>query len=282
MGANGADPGLQALVDRALSLEDAGGDDYVYAVMELQGRGDAETFAAMARLCRSGTPAMQRLGLDVLGQLGFSAGRPFLEQSLPIALGLCLPGIPEPVMATAVRALGHLGDPRALGAVLALAAHDNAMMRFAVATALPWITGDPPDRRAVDALIRLTRDADTDVRDWATFGIGSLLSVDDEAVREALVARLTDSDDDTAGEALVGLAVRQDERSVESVIARLQNERYRGPMTGSLALEAAERKADPRFLPALYWLRDGGWNEDDPRRPSLDRAIVACETETPP
>ncbi len=63
---------------------------------------------------------------------------------------------------------------------------------------------------AVDVLAVLSRDPDTDVRGWATFGLGSMIDRDTAQVRAALIARLDDPDADTRGEALVGLAARGD------------------------------------------------------------------------
>jgi HEAT repeat protein len=52
----------------------------------------------------------------------------------------------------------------------------------------------PHDTPAVvDALIRLCCDADRDVRDWATFTLGSQFESDSPSLRAALHERLTDA-----------------------------------------------------------------------------------------
>jgi HEAT repeat protein len=88
---------------------------------------------------------------------------------------------------------------------------------------------------SVQALIDLSTDHDDDVRDWATFALGSLCQVDTAQVREALFARVSDEDADVRGEALVGLATRGDRRATPHICAELK----RGS-TEYLILEAAE------------------------------------------
>ena len=73
----------------------------------------------------------------------------------------------------------------------------------------------------MDALIRLSRDEHSDVRDWATFALGMLASEDTEDLREALVARLDDPDAETRLEAVHGLALRGDPRAVEPALELL-------------------------------------------------------------
>ena len=74
---------------------------------------------------------------------------------------------------------------------------------------------------AIYGLIGLSADQDQDVRDWATFGIGSMIETDIPEIREALVARLTETDSEIRGEALVGLARRGDLRIVAPLLQEL-------------------------------------------------------------
>ena len=94
-------------------------------------------------------------------------------------------------------------------------------------------------------------------------------------IRDALLARINDEEEDTAGEALVGLARRNDPRAVDHIIRRLED----GDV-GNLIVEATEALASPRCLPALYALRDDEWDRDDPRGELLAAAIEACEHRT--
>jgi HEAT repeat protein len=92
-------------------------------------------------------------------------------------------------------------------------------------------------------------DKDSEVRDWATFGLGVLGNLDSKKIREALFQNLSDSDEDVREEAMVGLAKRKDLRSLPELTKALQTEE---PSPG--ALDAAnfllDRTTDPMDDPA--------------------------------
>jgi HEAT repeat protein len=69
-------------------------------------------------------------------------------------------------------------------------------------------------------------DPDSDVRDWATFGLGTQSDADSEVIREALFERLADTDEDTRAEAAVGLAKRKDVRVLPVVLEELGRDVY--------------------------------------------------------
>lgn len=201
---------LHLLLGRAAAM-DAEADERWDIVREVQGKPGRAAFEAALALARSAHAAERMLGLDVLAQIGYAQGRPFVEETLPVLAAACADERPE-VVSSAITALGHVADSRGLAAVLSQADHPSADVRFSVAFALPSVAGDPPAAQAVETLILLSADADPDVRDWATFGIGRQLEVDSPAIRDALVARLGDPDEDAAEEAALGLALRQEPR----------------------------------------------------------------------
>jgi HEAT repeat protein len=259
--------GLRAMLRRAAGTQDP---DERYAIaVELQGHTDRPAFDAACALTRSGNPDERVLGLDILGQIGYPAGRPFLEDSMPVLLACCDDGRPE-VVGSAIMALGHLADPRGLRAVLRHVTHPYEQVRFAVAFTLPGVAGDPPAGEAADALIRLTRDEDPEVRDWATMGLTSPFKADTEEIRNALAARLADEEGDTAGEALLGLAQRKDPRTLAPLLAWLDRD------PGNLIIEAAAALGAAEALPVLRRLKDAGWQDHNCRPSVLDHAIEAC------
>jgi hypothetical protein len=84
--------------------------------------------------------------------------------------------------------------------------HPHRDIRFAFAVALPACLAEGVSSSATAALLSLMEDQDEEVRDLATFGVGSLLEIDGPEIPDALVRRLADPGADTSGEAMVGLA----------------------------------------------------------------------------
>jgi HEAT repeat protein len=126
---------------------------------------------------------------------------------------------------------------------------------------------------AITALILLSKDQDRDVRDWATFALGSQTDLDTSELREALRARITDTDPEIRGEALVGLGRRRDGHLKSAVLNELSGEFH-----GDWAFEAAEAIADPDFIPALEGMR-ARMSVELPERffVRLDLALMACQ-----
>jgi HEAT repeats len=238
-------------------------------VAEVHRRTDRPAFEAALALARSDHGAERVLGLDVLGQIGYAQNRPWAGETRPILIAACDDSRAE-VLCAAITALGHVADPQGLAAVLRHAAHPGDEVRFAVAATLPALAGDPPADAAVAALARLSADPDPEIRDWATFGLGSQIEADSTPLRQALAARLGDPDGDTAGEALLGLARRRDPIALPILLSLLEGS------PGNLIVEAAAALGSPAALPALHRLKTAGWQHDDPRPSVLDEAISAC------
>jgi len=153
--------------------------------------------------------------------------------------------------------------------LLKLINHPNSDVRFGAT----WGLLCEEDPLAIEALIELSSDDDEDVRDWATFGLGSQIDTDTPEIRKALFRRAIDSTDkgNAPGEGLVGLAKRQDGRAFELILKRLE-----AGNAGNLIFEAAEYLADPRLSPALENLRDvREYSAYDRNR--LEDAIAACK-----
>ena len=122
-------------------------------------------------------------------------------------------------------ALGQAWDQQAAQLILdhVRIDHPNTDVRLAVAQSLPCGVGDDdsPLRDAViEALITLTGDEESEVRNFACFGLGQVDAAS-PAAKDALAARLGDSDDDTHCETLFALAKTGDSRAVASLKLRL-------------------------------------------------------------
>jgi HEAT repeat protein len=205
------------------------------------------------------------LAADILGRLvaGDPDSRPAASQALQDALAVET----EPcARASMVAALGHVGSSRPLPLILGMAEDDDPAVRLAVAFAIATVSPQPLSHEARYALIKLSGDGEAEVRDWATFGLGTLTADDGPDVRAALLARAADTSHQTRAEALFGLAVRRDPRAVPQLIRALES-----PMVAGLELDAAAEAADPRLLPALWALQRAGLADAVRVRKAIDR-----------
>jgi len=222
-------------------------------------------------LLASKDPHERAVGADVLAQLGWR-DRTFLEESVDALLHALSDSDPS-VVQSAIFALGHRASPRAIDALMQYVDHPSADLRYAAVHGL--MPHDTPG--VVEALARLSRDDDRDVRDWATFALGSQIESDSETLRAALHERVSDTDPEVRGEALRGLARRRD----TSIASAVQRE-LEGEFHGDWAVEAAALLGDPRFLPALRELSERFSGKDAVYfRESVQDAIAACEGRRP-
>lgn len=231
------------------------------ALRALQWKGSREVLQRAESLCVSQCSRERILGANILGQLGLP------ERTFPFEcckrLREILYNETDPyVLQAALVGLSHQRDAEAIPRVTNFLKHANPDVRHAAAFAL--MGHETP--LAIEGLMILSQDKEAFVRDWATFALATQIDLDTEQIRGALVNRLNDPDDDTRGEALVGLARRKDER----VIAALKTELC-SDCIGSLAIEAAELIASVELHPHLVALREW-WDVD---QELLERAIAA-------
>src|SRR5687768_15369499 len=220
----------ESLIEFALTEED---ENKVWEVVTLlQFRGNREVLEAARKLCESNHANERRLGADILGQLGIP-NRAFPDEAVTILLGLLENEEDVAVLNSVAVALGHIGSPRAVEPLSRLKNHPHKDVRDGVVHGL--LTHE--DMLAIETLIELSTDEDEDVRDWATFGLGSMIDTDTQELRDALAKRLADEDEDTRAEALVGLARRKDERVLDKLIEQLSAESI-----GSMSLRSEERR----------------------------------------
>jgi HEAT repeat protein len=250
----------------ALALTEKDQDAAWDPVVVLQFRATLEVLSKAQALCRSSLARERELGADILGQLGVP-DRAFPEECF-YSLKAMLAEETEPdVLQTIAVAFGHLFDIRAVQLLAPLRNHPNEDVRLAVVHGLSRHRND----LAIQSLIELSSDNDGDVRDWATFGLGSMIETDTPRIREALFARIADTNEDAKAEALVGLARRKDERAFALILDELTSDNV-----GLLALEAAEELGDVRLAPALISLKEEWEGENDAPVLRLHHAILSC------
>lgn len=238
-----------ALITRTFAVSARSSDSPVRwdCVHTLCRRGEVEIFEAARKWATADIPSQRRLGADVLAKLGpltmsgSDRARPFTEPTVPILVSL-LDDADDQVVTAAIYALHHHHVREPVVQRAALAEHASRQVRKAVAVAL----GGATDPTAVATLIKLSGDNAEDVRDWATFGLGSMCELDTPEIRQALFIRLTDRQFETRGEAMVGLARRGDLRTVPYIAESLA-----AHWVDATAVEAAGEIASPDLVRPL-------------------------------
>lgn len=236
---------------------------YWETIFALQERGNDEVWEAARNLCESSLPKERETGVHILSQNGI-AEKNLAAKSASLLLEMIQRENDAGVLSSLGFAFGHLKEPRAIKPLARLKHHPDSDVRFGVVMGL--LTQE--SNLAIQTLIALSQDEDAHVRDWATFGLGTQIEADTPELREALFNRLDDPDDDTRHEALVGLAIRKDERIIELLTRQITSEQV-----STLDLEAAKEIASPKLYSALIQLQES-WDVDDQL---LNEAIASCQ-----
>jgi HEAT repeat protein len=211
------------------------------AIQALHALGTREVFERAVQLCLANASDERIAGADILGQLNA-----YFDDAMRTLVAMLEDGDAK-VVEAAVHALGQRQDGRTIDSLSRVAAHDAANVRWAVATALEDLIAD---ERAERVLLTLMRDADTSVRDRATFAVGSLSDHDTPRIRAALVERLNDDDRCVANEAALGLARRRDARAIPYLAIAVES------LAGEELDEAVDEITSPDMLTELVKARD--------------------------
>ncbi|TDD16260.1 ankryin [Nonomuraea diastatica] len=228
---------VDRLVARAVAHRDLDEDAETWWIVadSLAKRGDEETYEALSRLCVSEDAREREFGVDAIAQFGVTEdGKPYVGRTLPLLQKMVTTEGNPQVLRSVLAALGHQGDPRALPYVLDILGRPEHTRTMTDAIALADVL--PPDHQeGLALLIEMTQDDDPDIRDWATAGLAGLPG-DTPVIREALAARLTDTNLRAVAEATRGLATRGDGRAAqgaERVLAESDDEYARDLVTQS-------------------------------------------------
>lgn len=238
----------------------------------LRKAGTQEVFDRSIELCSSDCANHRSLGVCVIAQFGVSTGlteKSFHEQIESQLAKMVETESDSVVISSLISAISFQNMTQTLPWILALSKHSDADLRWRVAWALPLEVKPEHELydEVIETLIRLSADEDSQVRDWATFTLGTQLDDASERVVEALLQRTKDRDFDTRSEAIMGLARRNEPRGLQPLTELLLSDHV-----GELAVEAAELYANTVLLIPLQKLKKW-WNVD----PQLvSQAIEAC------
>ena len=248
------------------------GDPGVYweLISNLHDADPAQVWALVAPLATSAHVRLQQLVPDVLQGLGHEA-QPLAMETLALFAQMLGAAPAAELIASIANACVDFHDPEVVRMLVPYAAHPDEAVREGVLHAVR--RSSKPE--AIDALINWSRDPVEDLREWATFALGSQLPlVDAPEIRTALAARLTDPHEATRDEAVIGLGLRGDSRALGPLRAQLE----RG-FSGLALFEAARALASPVLKDALQALAENpkvmeALSEEE--RTELGAALTAC------
>ncbi|MEO9177246.1 MAG: HEAT repeat domain-containing protein [Gaiellales bacterium] len=266
-----ADPVLVALLERATSeaLPGSARENEMFWELVAEAVESVpvdEVLSVGMTFCRADATAMRATGAGLLAELG---NLPERGEEVVEALASLLGRELEPdVVRIALHGIATTGLETGLPVLLPPASHPDSAVRLDATHALYSCAGTPAAAVAVEALILLSDDPDDDVRDWATFGLGTQIESTDDRIVPALAARLHDTYLDVREEAALGLARRGDARAFEPVRVLLEADEV-----SAQTVEAAGYLADERLLRPLVEL--GEWWEDE--SDVLRLAIARCD-----
>jgi HEAT repeat protein len=222
-------------------LNNKSSKNYWNFITELRRRKDNDIFEKSIELTKSEIVKEKIIGINILAQFGFP--RLHLKEILKIYFDLLKTETDKNVISSILYGIGHNNEnltEKQIDIICAYKDHKSVNVRYALVYAILAIDKS----KAINTLIELSKDKDSDIRDWATFGLGTQIETDSQIIREALWERINDTDNTTRLEAIVGLAKRKDENIKEI----LKKELLEIDETGSLILEAIEEYNDKDFI----------------------------------
>lgn len=212
---------------------------------ELRKRPSEDVYQQAFALAQSVIGKEIMIGVDVLAQLGVAKR---YNQAKTVKLYFDLLKVPQSpkVLYTILSAIGHNNaslTKRHISKLAEFKDHNYSDVRFGLVFALCCVEMD----LAIQLLIELMTDKHPDVRDWATFSIGTQSEMNTPKIIEALKARLNYSHRMPRVEAIIGLALRKDPCFKEILIEELEDIDDHG----SFILESIEALEDVDFIPLI-------------------------------
>mgnify|MGYP005992427999 CR=1 FL=1 len=213
-------------------------------ISELRKRATEEIYDQAYELAKSQNDKNKIIGIDVLAQLGFEP-RIWQQKTVALYFKLLENGQNDDVLFSLLFGISHNNENLTEKQVVKLTELKNSKnkdIRYSLVHALSTIENP----KAIETLIELSEDTFSSIRNWATFGIGTLIAKNDDQILNALWKRTKDKHQETKLEAIVALANRNEIEVKAQIIAELKNGEY-----GTLLFDAINTLKDKDFIPYL-------------------------------
>lgn len=233
---------------------------YLENIRVLRSRPSKAVFNQCIALAHSNNVKHKCIGIDILAQLGggHSSPRLFQNETIQLCFELLEHEKEIDVLSKVLYCIGHanshdLTQPQ-VDKLATFKTHPNHNVRDGLVFSLLG----QEHIGAIQILIYLSKDKNTNVKNWATFGLGRQIEIDNEEIRNALWARVDDKHEETRFEAITGLCIRKDPRAkalIENELSKREN--------GTLLFEAITELGDKTFIPTLKELLNKSIQEGD-------------------
>ncbi len=213
-------------------------------ISELQQRANENVFNQAYEFAKSHIDKKKIIGINVLAQLGFDP-RFRQRETIKLYFELLREKQSNDVLFSLLFGVSHNNEKLTNKQILQLIkfkGSKNNNVRYSLVSAISGV--DNP--KTIETLIELSEDNFSSIRNWATFGIGTLSEQNNDRIVKALWNRTKDKHQETKLEAIVGLANRNQVAIKEQIIEELKNGEY-----GTLLFEAIETLKDKDFIPYL-------------------------------
>ncbi|GAB7258319.1 hypothetical protein [Polaribacter sp. OB-PA-B3] len=214
-------------------------------IRELRKRPNKKVYNRAFKLAKSESEKEKIIGIYVLAQLGFNP-RFQQEKTVDLYFKLLKNEKSPKVISAILSSISHNNEnlnENQISKLIKFKTHSFVNVRFQLTLAISCLENE----KAIKTLIELSNDKDSDTRNWATFGIGTQIEDDTKEIRIALWNRITDKDEITRLEAILGLAKRKDRKIKEILKTELKNI----DENGSMILESIESFNDKDFIKLL-------------------------------
>jgi HEAT repeat protein len=224
-------------------------------IVLLRKRPTSAVFEKCLELTKSDILKERAAGINVLAQLGTSP-RPFYRQSIRLFFELLETEKEPDILGTILSSIAHNKNDLSktqIDKLCTFADSDDDVIKDGLVFALLALD----NTNAINVLIQLSSDKSSHIRNWATFGLGDMIERNTEKIRTALWNRTKDRHEETRFEAILGLAIRKDERVKDLITRELEKDN----VGGNLLFKAIIAFDDQTFLPILKTLFENNKND---------------------
>ncbi len=214
-------------------------------IRELRKRPNQYVFDRAVGLIKTNIDKEIIIGIDILAQLGFNP-RFKQKEIVELCFSLLEKEQTPKVLESILFAISHNNEILRKDHILTLTelkTHRYCIVRYGLVQALSGLE----QKDAIETIIELSTDKDPDIRDWATFSLGTQIETNTDSITKVLWKQINDSSELVRFEAIAGLAKRQDKRIKDILIQELR----KIDDNGSIILESIEEFNDFDFIELL-------------------------------